>query len=71
MKLHYDPDTDSLYIDFNARPGADAREIIDGLVIDFDAEGRPVGIDIQHASRDLDLSTLETQALPTLRVKLG
>ncbi len=71
MKLHYDPDTDSLYIDFNARAGADAREITDGLVIDFDAEGRPVGIDIQHASRDLDLSTLETQALPTLRVKLG
>jgi uncharacterized protein YuzE len=71
MKLHYDPDTDSLYIAFNARPGADAREITDGLVVDFDAEGRPVGIDIQHASRDLDLSTLETQALPTLRVKLG
>jgi uncharacterized protein YuzE len=71
MKLHYDPDTDSLYIDFNAKPGADAREITDGLVVDFDAEGRPVGIDIQHASRDLVLSTLETQALPTLRVKLG
>jgi uncharacterized protein YuzE len=71
MKLHYDPDTDSLYIDFNARPGADAREITDGLVIDFNAEGRPVGIDIQYASRDLDLSTLEMQALPTLRVKLG
>jgi uncharacterized protein YuzE len=71
MKLHYDPDTDSLYIDFNARPGADAREITDGLVIDFDAEGRPVGIDIQHASRNLDLSTLETQALPVLRAKLA
>ena len=71
MKLHYDQDTDSLYIDFNARPGADAREITDGLVIDFDAEGRPVGIDIQHASRNLDLSTLETHALPALRVKLG
>ena len=71
MKLHYDPDTDSLYIDLNARPGADAQEIADGLVIDFDAEGRPVGIDIQHASRNLDLSTLETHALPTLRVKLG
>ena len=70
MKLHYDPDTDSLYIDLNAKPGADAREIADGLVVDFDADGRPVGIDIQHASRDLDLSTLETQALPALRVKL-
>ena len=71
MKLLYDPDTDSLYIDLNARPGADAQEITDGLVIDFDAEGRPVGIDIQHASRNLDLSTLETHALPALRVKLG
>ena len=70
MKLHYDPDTDSLYIDFNARPGADAQEIADGLVIDFDAEGRPVGIDIQHASRNLDLSTLETHALPAFNVKL-
>jgi uncharacterized protein YuzE len=70
MKLHYDPDTDSLYIDFNARPGADAQEITDGLVIDFDAEGRPVGIDIEHASRNLDLSTLETHALPTFNVKL-
>ena len=71
MKLDYDPETDSLYIDLNARAGADAREIVDGLVVDFDAEGRPVGIDIQHASRDLDLSTLETQALPALNVKLG
>jgi uncharacterized protein YuzE len=71
MKLHYDPNTDSLYIDLNPRPGADAREITDGLVIDFDAEGRPVGIDIQHASRNLDLSTLETQALPAFNVKLG
>jgi uncharacterized protein YuzE len=71
MKLFYDPDTDSLYIDLNARPGADAREIADGLVVDFDAEGRPVGIDIQHASRNLDLTTLEMQALPAFNVRLG
>ncbi len=71
MKLQYDPATDSLYIDLNTRPGADAREIVDGMVIDFDAEGRPAGIDIQHASHNLDLSTLETQSLPALNVKLG
>lgn len=64
MKLLYDPESDSLYIDFNARPGADAQEIADGMVVDVDAEGRPVGIDIQHASQDLDLSILETRALP-------
>ena len=71
MKLHYVPDTDSLYIDFNAKPGADAREIVDGMVVDLNADGRPVGIDIQHASQALDLSILETRALPARDVKLG
>ncbi len=70
MKLLYYPDTDSLYIDLNAKPGTDVLEIVDGLVVDIDDEGRPVGIDIQHASRHLDLSTLETQALPFQDVKL-
>lgn len=71
MKLQYHPDTDSHYIDLNARPGADAQEVVDGLVVDVDDQGRPVGIDIQHASRDLDLSTLEFQALPVHSVKLS
>jgi uncharacterized protein YuzE len=70
MKLLYYPDTDSLYIDLNAKPGADVLEIVDGLVVDIDEEGQPVGIDIQHASRHLDLSTLETQALPWQDIKL-
>ena len=71
MKLSYGPNTDSLYIDLSERPGTDAQEIVDGMVVDFDAEGRPVGINIQHASRDLDLATLETKALPAHNVKLS
>jgi uncharacterized protein YuzE len=59
MKIHYGPETDSLYVDLNERPGADAQEIVDGLVVDFDDTGRPVGIDIQHASETLDLSARE------------
>ena len=69
MKLHYDQETDSLYIDLNVRPSVDSREIQDGLVIDFDAEGRVVGIDIQHASKIMDLATLETESLPALTLK--
>ncbi len=69
MKLHYDRETDSLYIDLNSRPSVDSREIQEGLVIDLDAKGRIVGIDIQHASDVLDLATLETEALPTASVK--
>lgn len=62
--MQYYPETDSLHIGFSERPGADAREVAEGLVIDFDAEGNVVGIDIQRASRSLDLRTLETVALP-------
>lgn len=71
MKLHYDPETDSLYIDLNAKPSADSREIADGLVIDFDSEGRVVGIDIQHASQIMDLRTLETEALPAGKTRIA
>ncbi len=51
--------------DLNSRPSADSREIQEGVVIDLDAKGKIVGIDIQHASEVLDLTTLETDALPT------
>jgi len=71
MKLHYYPDTDSLYIDLNARPSADSREITEGLVVDFDSDGRVVGIDIQHASEIMDLKTLETESLPTGKTKFA
>jgi len=67
VKLHYYPETDSLYIELNPNPSADSREIADGLVLDVDAEGNPVGIDVDHASQKLDLMTLETVALPTPR----
>ena len=71
MKLHYDAETDSLYIDLNARPSADSREVQDGVVLDFDAAGKIVGIDIQHASKILDLRTLETESLPAVSLKLA
>jgi uncharacterized protein YuzE len=71
MKLHYYPETDSLYIDLNARPSADSREIADGLVADFDADGRVVGIDIQHASKIMDLKTFETESLPAMKTKIA
>ncbi len=70
MKLSYYPDTDSLYIDLNTRPSADSQEIADGLVVDFDAASNVVGIDIQDASRNLDLQTIETEALPALRLRM-
>lgn len=66
MKLHYYPDTDSLYIELKNSPGAEAREIVEGLVVDFDSQGDVVGLDIDHASRKLDLSKVETISLPVV-----
>jgi uncharacterized protein YuzE len=68
-KLYYHPETDSLYIDLNSRPSVESREVADGLVMDFDERGDVVGIDIENASKKLDLATLETQALPAATVK--
>lgn len=64
MKLHYYPEADSLYVEFKPTPGTETREITDGLNVDLDANGEVVGFDIDHASKRLDLATLETESLP-------
>ncbi len=64
MKLHYYPETDSLYIELKDVPGVETREIVEGLVVDLDAKGEVVGLDIDGASSKLDLSKVETIALP-------
>ena len=68
MKLHYYPETDSLYIELKSVPGTQTREIVEGLNVDLDANGDVVGFDIDHASGKLDLSSIETIALPPVSV---
>ena len=58
MKLNYYRDTDSLYIDLSENPSAESREISDGIVLDFDAAGALVGIDIDNASTKVELTRL-------------
>jgi uncharacterized protein YuzE len=62
--FHYYPETDSLYIELSSLDGANSREVAPGIVLDFDAEGHLVGIDIDQASRQVDLTQLEAVALP-------
>ncbi|MEM1280264.1 MAG: DUF2283 domain-containing protein [Cyanobacteria bacterium P01_H01_bin.152] len=64
MKFNYFPETDSLYISLIDVPSADSQEVANGIVLDFDADGHLVGLDIQHASQVVDISRLETNALP-------
>lgn len=67
MRFHYHQDTDSLYIDLSKNPSADSVEVTPGIVIDYDSQGNIVGIDINNASKKVDLSTLEAESLPLTR----
>ncbi|ULO24818.1 DUF2283 domain-containing protein [Methylocystis sp. SB2] len=71
MKLHYYPDTDSLYIELKSGPGTETREVVSGLNVDIYASGDVVGLDIDHASKKLDLTTLETISLPVRVAKVA
>ncbi|MGB6449948.1 MAG: DUF2283 domain-containing protein [Steroidobacteraceae bacterium] len=64
MKLNYFPETDSLYIDLSEQPGSESREISEGVVLDYDSGGNLVGIDIDNASRKVDLRRLVLSKLP-------
>lgn len=64
MKLQYYADTDSLYIDLSEKTSVDSKEIADGVVVDFDEHGVIVGIDIDHASKVVNLRKLESSSLP-------
>lgn len=58
MKLNYHRDTDSLYIDLSESAGVDSLEVADGVVVDFDAAGNVVGIDIENARTKVRLDRL-------------
>jgi len=65
MKLNYYPETDSLYIDLAEKTSAESREVSEGVVLDYDADGNIVGIDIDNASRKLELKKLILSKLPS------
>jgi uncharacterized protein YuzE len=64
MKLKYYRDTDSLYIDLVATPGVQSKEISEGVVLDYDANGNLVGIDIDNASQKIDLKEVILSKIP-------
>ena len=50
MKVHYYPETDSLYIELKSTASVESHEVSDGLVVDLDKAGAAVGLEIEHLS---------------------
>jgi uncharacterized protein YuzE len=65
-KLSYYSNTDSLYIDLSEQPSVESREISEGIVLDYDAAGNLVGIDIDNASQKVELKKLTLNKLPAV-----
>ena len=62
MKSRYDPETDALYVRFADAEVIESEEIRPGIMLDYDAEGRVVAVEIidasEHLSRGADLRHL-------------
>lgn len=64
MKFNYYPETDSLYIDLSSKTSVTSEEVSEGVVIDYDGDGNIVGIDIDNASKKIDLEDLSFSKIP-------
>ena len=50
MRIQYDPEVDALYIELRDADIQESDEIAKGFIVDYDAKGEPVAIEILDAS---------------------
>jgi uncharacterized protein YuzE len=51
MRVRVDHKADAVYLNLTDHEIVDSEEVADGIVVDYDAEGRIVGLEILDASR--------------------
>ncbi len=54
MRVRVDHGADAVYLNLTDRPIKDSAEVADGIVVDYDNEGRIVGVEILDASKRTD-----------------
>ena len=71
MVFEYDSDTDMLYIQLADGVSTESEEVAPGIVLDFDEHNRVIGVEIEDASKFIELSRLELKALPIINLMLS
>jgi uncharacterized protein YuzE len=64
MVFEYFSDSDMLYIKLADGQSTESEEVAPGVVLDFDEKNRAIGVEIEDASKFIDLSRLELKAFP-------
>lgn len=55
MKLEFDPQADAVYLELTDAEVEESKEIQPGIIMDYDAEGRIVGIEVLYVSKRAEL----------------
>ena len=59
MRVRIDQAADAVYLNLTDRPIEGSEEVADGIVVDYDAQGRIVGVEILDASKTDDPEVLK------------
>ena len=54
MRVRIDQAADAVYLNLTDRPIEVSEEVADGIVVDYDVQGRIVGVEILDASKRTD-----------------
>jgi uncharacterized protein YuzE len=54
MRVQYDPSADAMYIRLAEGTVADSDEVREGVVLDYDAAGKVLGIELLNVSKRAD-----------------
>ncbi len=63
MKVNFDQETDALYVRFSESEISETIEVRPGVMLDYDAEGRIVGLEILDTAKNLANANLTQLAL--------
>ena len=55
MKFEFDPQADAVYLELTDADVDESKEVQPGIIMDYDAEGRIVGIEVLHVSKRTQL----------------
>jgi len=68
MKLTIDREADALYLDLDEAPAANSEEISPGVILDYNAAGKVVGIEMLYLSKRVTAEKLGRLQMETVGV---
>ena len=66
MKLTIDREADALYLDLDEAPAAESEEISPGVILDYNANGKVVGIEMLYLSKRVSPDKLGRMQMETV-----